>query len=134
MTNESPPDHASDQEDKEDKENSSEVNHKADRMEFIKEFQEFMNEAIDQLLKKPARKHSCRKDKPEPCMEQGKCKEALRKEAETLPPRKVSGESDDERNSRVLLETMDTDQGIQKQVRTEQESSECTQCKIEETI
>ena len=30
VTNESPPDHASDQEDEEDEENSSEVNHKAD--------------------------------------------------------------------------------------------------------
>ena len=43
-------------------------------------------------------------------MEQGKHKEALCKEAEMLPPRNISGESDDERNSRVLLETMDTDQ------------------------
>ena len=49
------PDHANDQEDEEDEENSSEVNHKADQMEFIKEFQEFMNKAIDQLLKKPVR-------------------------------------------------------------------------------
>ena len=47
MTNKSPPDHASDQEDEEDEENLSEVNCKADQMEFIKEFQEFMNEAID---------------------------------------------------------------------------------------
>ena len=47
VTNESPPDHASDQEDKEGKENLSEVNHKADQMEFIKGFQEFMNEAIN---------------------------------------------------------------------------------------
>ena len=47
VTNESPPDHASDQEDKEDEESSSEVNCKADCMEFIKEFQEIMNEAID---------------------------------------------------------------------------------------
>ena len=29
---------------------------------------------------------------------------------------------------------MDTDQCIQKLVRTEPESSECTQCKIEETV
>ena len=58
MTNKSPPDHASDQEDEEDKENSSEVNRKADQMEFIKEFQEIMNQAIDQLLKKSARRHS----------------------------------------------------------------------------
>ena len=38
VTNESPTDHASDQENEEDKANSSEVNHKADRVEFIKEF------------------------------------------------------------------------------------------------
>ena len=67
-------------------------------------------------------------------MEQGKCKEALCKEAEMLPPRNVSGESDDEQNSRVSLEMMDTDQCIQKLVRTKQESSECSQCRIEETI
>ena len=65
-------------------------------MEFIKEFQDFMNEAIDRLLKKPVRKHSCRKDKPEPCMEQGKLKEVLRKEVEMLPPINVSGDSDNE--------------------------------------
>ena len=103
-------------------------------MEFIKEFQDFMNEAIDRLLNKPARKHSCRKDKPEPCTEQGKCKEVLRKEVETFPPINVSGDSDDEQNSRISLETMDTDQCIQKLVRTDQEGSECTQQKIEETV
>ena len=134
MTKESPPDHKSDQGDKEDKDSSSEVNCKADQMEFIKEFQEIMNKAINQLLKKPARRHSRRKDKPEPCMEQGKCKEAIRKEAEMLPPRNISRESDSEQNSRALLEMMDTDQCIQKLVRTEQESYEHTQCKIEETI
>ena len=37
-------------------------------------------------------------------------------------------------NSRALLETMDTDQCIQKLVRTELEGSECAQCKLEETI
>ena len=62
-------DHASDQDNDED--NSSEVNRKDDQVEFIKEFQDFMNEAIEQLLNKPARKHSHQKDKPEPCMEQG---------------------------------------------------------------
>ena len=67
-------------------------------------------------------------------MEQGKCKKALCKKAEMLPPRNVSGESDDEQNSRILLETMDTYQCIQKLVRTEQEGSECTQRKIEETV
>ena len=80
------------------------------------------------------RKHPCQKDKPEPHTEQGKCKEALHKEAEMLPPRNVSGESDNEKNSRVSLGTMDTDQCIQKLVRTEQKSSECTQHKIEETV
>ena len=46
LTNESPTDHASDQENEEDEDSSSEVNCKADRVEFIKEFQDFMNEAI----------------------------------------------------------------------------------------
>ena len=95
VTNESPSDHTSDQEIEEDEDNSSEVNCKADRMEFIKEYQDFMNEAIDQLLKKPARKHSCQKDKPEPRTEQGKHKEVLCKEVETLPPINVSRDSDD---------------------------------------
>ena len=62
-------------------------------MEFIKEFQDFMNEASEQLLKKPVRKQSHRKDKPELRMEQGKCKEVLCKEVETLPPINVSGDS-----------------------------------------
>ena len=44
-------------------------------MEFINELQEVMNQAIDQLLKKSARRHSHRKDKPELHMEQGKHKE-----------------------------------------------------------
>ena len=78
-------------------------------MEFIKEFQEVMNQAIYQLLKKSARRHSCQKDKPELCTEQGKCKKTICKEAEMLPPINVSRESDNERNSRVSLETMDTD-------------------------
>ena len=58
VTNESPTDHASYQENEEDEDNSSEVNHKDDQVEFIKEFQDFMNEAIKRLLNKPARKHS----------------------------------------------------------------------------
>ena len=52
------PDHKSDQEELEGKESSSEVNQRADQMEFIKEFQEAMNKAIEQLLNKPARRHS----------------------------------------------------------------------------
>ena len=103
-------------------------------MEFIKEFQEIMKQAIDQLLKKSVGGHSCQKDKPEPCTEQGKHKEAICKEAEMLPPRNIIRESDNERNSRASLETMDTDQCIQKLVRTEPESSERTQLKIEETV
>ena len=99
VTNEPPTDHASDQDNDED--NSSEVNRKDDWVEFIREFQDFMNEAIEQLLNKPVRRHSRRKDKPEPCMEQGKHKEALCQEAETLPPINISGDSDDERNSRI---------------------------------
>ena len=47
VTNESPTDHASDQENEEDEDNSSEVNCKDDQVEFIKEFQDFMNEAIE---------------------------------------------------------------------------------------
>ena len=47
VTNESPTDHASDQEDEEDEDNLSEVNRKDGQMEFIKEFQDFMNEAIE---------------------------------------------------------------------------------------
>ena len=46
VTIESPTDHASDQENEEDEDNSSEVNRKDDQVEFIKEFQDFMNEAI----------------------------------------------------------------------------------------
>ena len=65
-------------------------------MEFIREFQDFMNEAIEWLLNKPVRKHSRRKDKPEPRMERGKRKQALCQEVEILPPINVSRDSDDE--------------------------------------
>ena len=102
-------------------------------MEFIKEFQEEMNKAIEQLLNKPARRHYCQKDKPELHMEQGKCRETICKEAETFPPRDVSREGYDERNSIALLATMDTDKCIQRLVRTEPEGSEHTQQKIENT-
>ena len=47
VTNESPTDHTSDQENDEDEDNSSEVNRKDDQVEFIKEFQDFMSEAIE---------------------------------------------------------------------------------------
>ena len=65
-------------------------------MKFIKDFQDAMNQAIEQLLNKSARRHSFQKDKPEPCMEQGKRKETICKEAGMLPPRNVSRESDNE--------------------------------------
>ena len=81
----------------EDEDNSSEVNCKDDQVEFIKEFQEVMNQAIEQLFKKKsARRHSHRKDKPEPHTEQGNHKETIHKEAETLPPRNISREFDNE--------------------------------------
>ena len=67
-------------------------------------------------------------------MEQGKHKESICKEAEMLPPTNISRECDDKQNSRVSLETMDTDRCIQKLVRTEPEGSECTQWKIEKTV
>ena len=67
-------------------------------------------------------------------MEQGKCKETIHKEAEMLPSRNISRESDNEQNSIASLKTMDTDKCIQRLVRTEPESSECTQHKIEETV
>ena len=133
VTKKPPPDHESDQEESEDKESSSEVNQRADGMKFIKYFQDAMNHAIEQLLNKSVRRHSCRKDKPEPCTEQGKHKESIWKEAEMLPPRNVSGESDNERNSIASLETMDTDKCIQRLVRTEPEGSEHAQWKIEKT-
>ena len=59
MAEEPPQDHKNDQEDSEDEESSSEVNRRADRLEFIREFQEIMNKAIEQSLNKPVRRHSC---------------------------------------------------------------------------
>ena len=52
------PDHESDQEELEDKESLSEVNRRADQVEFIKDFQDAMNQAIEQLLNKSVRRHS----------------------------------------------------------------------------
>ena len=51
-----------------------------------------------------------------------------------LPQINISGDSDDERNSRISLETMDRDRCIQKLVRTDQEGSKRAQRKIEETV
>ena len=64
-------------------------------------------------------------------MEQGKHKESICKEAEMLPSRDISRESDNDQNSIALLEMMDTDKCIQRLVRTELEGSECSQQKIE---
>ena len=59
VAEEPPQNHESDQEDTKDEESTSEVNQRADRLEFIREFQEMMNKAIEQLLNKPVRRHSC---------------------------------------------------------------------------
>ena len=112
MAEEPPQDHASDQEDTEDKESLSEVNQRADWLEIIREFREIMNKAIEQLLNKPVRRHSCWKDKPELRMEQGKHKESICREAERLPQHDINRDSDDKWNSIVSQETMDTDQCI----------------------
>ena len=66
-------------------------------------------------------------------MEQGKHKETIHREAEKLPQYDINRDSDDEWNSVILQETMDTDQCIQRLVRTEPEGSDCAQCKIEDT-
>ena len=96
MAEEPPQDHKSDQEELDNEENWLEVSQRANRMEFIREFQEIMNRAIEQLLNKPVRRHTCQKDKSEPHMEQEKCRETIHKEAEVLPLRNVNRESDDE--------------------------------------
>ena len=77
-----------------------------------------MNKAIEQLLNKPVRRHSHQKEKPEPHMEQGKHRESIHWEAEKLPQHDVTRESDNKQNSIVLQEMMDTDQCIQRLVRT----------------
>ena len=112
VAEEPPQDHESDQEESEDKENLSETSWRADRLEFIREFQELMNKAIEQLLNKPARRHSHQNDKPEPHMEQEKHKETICKEAERLLQHNINRESDNEWNIIVLQEMMDTDQCI----------------------
>ena len=58
VANEPPHAHKSDQEESDNKENSSEASRRADRLEFIREFQELMNKAIVQLLNKPVRRHT----------------------------------------------------------------------------
>ena len=92
-----------------------------------------MDQAFEKLLRKQVRRHTCQKDKPELCTEQGKCKETICRAAERLPQPDVSRDSDDEQNSITLQETMDTDQCIQKLIRTELEGFEWTQHKIENT-
>ena len=92
-----------------------------------------MDQAFEKMLNKPVRRHPHQKDIPEPCLEQGKHKESICREAERPPQPDVSRDSDDEQNSITFQETMDTDQCIQKLVRTELEGYEWTQCKIENT-
>ena len=62
-----------------------------------------------------------------------KSKETIHREAAKPPQPDISRDSDDEQNSIALQEMMDTDQCIQKLVRTELEGSERAQHKIENT-
>ena len=54
-----------------------------------------MDQAFEKLLSKSVRRHPHRKDKPEPRMEWGKCKETICNEAERPPQPDVSRNSDD---------------------------------------
>ena len=57
---EQPPlDHESDQDEPKYEEDLTEVNQRADRLEFIREFWEMMDQAIEKLLNKPVRRHLC---------------------------------------------------------------------------
>ena len=58
-------------------------------------------------------------------MEQGKYKETIHKEAERFPQHNVNRDSDDEQNSMVSQEMMDTDWCIQRLIRSEPEGSDC---------
>ena len=66
-------------------------------------------------------------------MEQEKHRETIYKEAEILPQRNINRESDDKWNSMVSQEMMDTDQCLQRLVRSELEGSDHAQWKIEDT-
>ena len=50
-------DHKSDQDEPEYEEDLAKFNQRADRLEFIRKFWEIMDEAIEKLLNKPARRH-----------------------------------------------------------------------------
>ena len=65
-------------------------------------------------------------------MEQEKHRETIHKEAEMLPQRNVNIESDDEQNSMVSQEMMDTDWCIQRLIRSELEGSDHAQQEIED--
>ena len=55
---EQPPlDHESDQDEPIYEEDSAKVNQRADRLEFIREFWEIMDQTIEKLLNKPVRRH-----------------------------------------------------------------------------
>ena len=69
-----------------------ETSQRADRLEFIREFQETVNKTIEQLLNKPARRHTHQKDKPEPNMEQEKHRKTIHKEADMPPQRNINRE------------------------------------------
>ena len=82
MAEQPPLDHKSDQGEPKHEEDLVEANQRADRLEYIREFQEMMDQAFEKLLSKPVRRHPLQKDKYEPCTEQGKCKETICREAE----------------------------------------------------
>ena len=91
---EQPPlDHESDQGKPKYKEDLVEANQRADRLEFIREFWEMMDQAFEKLLSTPVTRYPHQKDKPELCMEQGKHKESICREAERLPQPDVSRDS-----------------------------------------
>ena len=96
MAEQPPLDHESDQGEPKYEEDSVEVNLRADRMEFIREFREMMDQAFEKLLSKPVRRHPHQKDKPEQHMEQGKYKESICREAKRPLQLDVSRDSDDE--------------------------------------
>ena len=65
-------------------------------MELIREFREIMDQAFEKMLSKPVMRHPPQKDKPEPCMEQGKRKETICREAERPLQTDIRRNSDNE--------------------------------------
>ena len=59
MAEQPPLDHKSDQVEPEYEEYLVEAGIRADRLEFIREFQEIMDQAFEKMLSKPVRRHPC---------------------------------------------------------------------------